>query len=100
MSIAIVGDVRASAAAAAVHAAFAGWEVTAARSREVPAIVARARREQAIIEMPEKSQSDIAYGFISISRLDPAYCSYWVMNTILGQFGLGGRLAENIRERQ
>ena len=30
----------------------------------------------------------------------PAYCSYWVMNNILGQFGLGGRLAENIRERQ
>ena len=30
----------------------------------------------------------------------PAYYSYWVMNNILGQFGLGGRLAENIRERQ
>ena len=25
---------------------------------------------------------------------------YWVMNNILGQFGLGGRLADNIRERQ
>src|SRR5215468_97219 len=50
--------------------------------------------------MPEKPQSDIAYGFTSITRLDPAYCSYWMMNTILGQFGLGGRLAENIRERQ
>ena len=30
----------------------------------------------------------------------PAYCHHWVMNNILGQFGLGGRLAENIRERQ
>jgi len=53
-----------------------------------------------MIEMPDKPQSDIAYGFTSISRLDPAYCSHWVMNTILGQFGLGGRLADNIRERQ
>ena len=50
--------------------------------------------------MPEKPQSDIAYGFVSINRLDPAYYSHWVMNTIFGQFGLGGRLAENIRERQ
>jgi zinc protease len=50
--------------------------------------------------MPEKSQSDIAYGFVSISRLDPAYYAHWMMNMILGQFGLGGRLAENIRERQ
>ena len=53
-----------------------------------------------VLEMPDKSQSDIAYGFTSISRLDPTYCHHWVMNNILGQFGLGGRLAENIRERQ
>ena len=50
--------------------------------------------------MPEKSQTDIAYGFTSIKRLDPRYYAYWVMNNILGQFGLGGRLADNIRERQ
>ena len=50
--------------------------------------------------MPEKPQSDVAYGFVTIGRLDPAYYAYWVMNNILGQFGLGGRLAENIRERQ
>jgi zinc protease len=52
------------------------------------------------IDMPGKPQADIAYGFTSISRLDPAYCAHWMMNTILGQFGLGGRLADNIRERQ
>jgi zinc protease len=45
-------------------------------------------------------QTDIAYGFTTISRLDPRYYSYWMMNNILGQFGLGGRLADNIRERQ
>jgi zinc protease len=33
-------------------------------------------------------------------RLDPRYYACWVMNNILGQFGLGGRLADNIRERQ
>ena len=32
--------------------------------------------------------------------LDPRYYGYWMMNNILGQFGLGGRLADNIRERQ
>src|SRR5262249_5712140 len=44
--------------------------------------------------------TDLAYGFVTIRRLDPRYYAYWVMNNILGQFGLGGRLAENIRERQ
>ena len=50
--------------------------------------------------MTGKSQSDIAYGFITIRRLDSRYYAYWMMNNILGQFGLGGRLADNIRERQ
>ena len=50
--------------------------------------------------MPGKAQSDISYGFAAIRRLDPRYYSYWLLNNILGEFGLGGRLADNIRERQ
>ena len=100
LMVVIVGDVRAAEAADAVEAAFSGWTKEPVASREVPAVVRVAARQYVFIEMAEKSQSDIAYGFISISRLDPAYCSHWVMNNILGQFGLGGRLAENIREKQ
>jgi zinc protease len=32
--------------------------------------------------------------------MDPRFYAYWLLNNILGQFGLGGRLADNIRERQ
>ena len=100
LSIAIVGDVRAGSAADTVHGALGDWMAVAQPNREVPPFPRPATRHEAAIEMPEKSQTDIAYGFTSISRLDPAYCSHWMMNNILGQFGLGGRLAENIRERQ
>jgi zinc protease len=100
MFIVIVGDVRAADAVAHVTAAFDGWERVAAAEREVPPVSRPAARRQIVLEMPDKPQSDIAYGFTSISRLDPTYCHHWVMNNILGQFGLGGRLAENIRERQ
>jgi zinc protease len=100
MFIVIVGDVRAADAVAQVTAAFAGWDAVAAAEREVPRVSRPAARQQIVLEMPDKPQSDIAYGFTSISRLDPTYCHHWVMNNILGQFGLGGRLAENIRERQ
>jgi zinc protease len=96
----IVGDVRAAEAIAQVATAFEGWETVAPPERGVPPVSRPAARQEVAIEMPEKSQSDIAYGFTSISRLDPTYCHHWVMNNILGQFGLGGRLAENIRERQ
>ena len=98
--VVIVGDVRAAEASARVAEAFADWNVTPAAEREVSYGSRRTTREQVMIEMADKSQSDIAYGFTSISRLDPTYCDHWVMNNILGQFGLGGRLAENIRERQ
>ena len=50
--------------------------------------------------MPGKSQTDVTYAFTTVRRLDPRYYAYWMMNNILGQFGLGGRLADNIRERQ
>lgn len=100
LSVVIVGDVKAAAAAVAVQRAFEDWHVPPVPAREVPPVPRHASRQQTTIEVPEKSQSDIAYGFTSISRLDPTYCHHWVMNNILGQFGLGGRLAENIRERQ
>ena len=100
LSVVIVGDVTAPAAAADVHRAFENWHVTPMPARALPPVPRHPSRQHRTIELPDKSQSDIAYGFTSISRLDPTYYHHWVMNNILGQFGLGGRLAENIRERQ
>jgi zinc protease len=50
--------------------------------------------------MPAKSQADIVYGFTTILRSDPAFHAYWIMNNVLGQYGIGGRLGQSIRERQ
>jgi zinc protease len=95
----IVGDVPAHEASDRMAAAFDGWRAAPSGERGVPPVPPPSGARVSIA-MPDKSQSDIAYGFTSITRLDPTYCAHWMMNTILGQFGLGGRLAENIRERQ
>jgi zinc protease len=50
--------------------------------------------------MMNKAQADIAYGFVSIKRSDPSYYTYLLLNNALGQYALGGRLGDNIRERQ
>ena len=50
--------------------------------------------------MMNKAQADIAYGFTSLRRSDPEYYAYWLMNNILGQYALGGRLGDSIRERR
>jgi zinc protease len=50
--------------------------------------------------MMNKAQADIAYGFTTIRRADPAYDAFRLMNNVLGQYALGGRLGDSIRERQ
>ena len=42
--------------------------------------------------MPAKAQADIVYGFTTILRSDPAFHAYWIMNNVLGQYGIGGRI--------
>jgi zinc protease len=53
-----------------------------------------------VVPMMNKAQTDIAYAFVGVRRSDPSYYAAWVMNNALGQYALGGRLGDNIRERQ
>jgi zinc protease len=100
LSLAVVGDVPAELVVERAHLELDGWTGAPAGPIVVPAPFPGASRREAFVAMPGKSQSDISYGFTAISRFDPRYHAYWMMNNILGQFGLGGRLADNIRERQ
>jgi zinc protease len=100
LSLAIVGQVSAQHALSRASAELEGWMGVDAPEPAVPVPAVLTARTERVIPMPGKSQSDIAYGFTAIHRLDPRFYAYWVMNNILGQFGLGGRLADNIRERQ
>ena len=100
MSLALVGDLDASRAMDVTAAVFGDWPATRSEKAEfLPVDSARARRVQ-VVPMMNKSQADIAYGFTSIRRLDPQYHAYSLMNNILGQYALGGRLGDSIRERQ
>jgi zinc protease len=100
LTLAIVGDVSASHALDRAAAELDGWDGAAPERFDVPPPPAIAGRRQRIQTMPGKSQTDLVYGFTTVRRLDPRYDAYWMMNNILGEFGLGGRLADNIRERQ
>jgi zinc protease len=66
----------------------------------VPAVPQPSGRRVQVVPMMNKAQADVAYGFTSIRRVDPQYYAYWLMNNILGQYALGGRLGDSIRERQ
>ena len=100
LSLVVVGDVEAARAVDCAGMQIQGWTGAPASPVAVGPPAAAPVRRVRTIAMPGKVQTDIAYGFTTISRLDPRYYAYWMMNNVLGQFGLGGRLADNIRERQ
>jgi zinc protease len=105
LSLAVVGDVDPERAVAATASVFGNWRAGNWRA-DAPVAMhfgdlepARDRRTT-VIPMMNKSQTDVACGFVTIRRRDPQYYAYWVMNNILGQYALGGRLGDSIRERQ
>jgi zinc protease len=100
MSLVMVGDVDPQEAIDAARRAFGEWRGSAPLPVELGDGLAASTRRVRAIPMMNKAQADIAYGFTSIRRSDPGYYAYWLMNNILGQYALGGRLGDSIRERQ
>ena len=100
LSLVMVGDVSPASAVAAADAAFGTWEGAPPAALVLPEVLPASERVVRVIPMMNKAQTDIGYGFTSVRRADPSYYAYWLMNNILGQYSLGGRLGDSIRERQ
>jgi zinc protease len=96
----VVGDIDRQRAIAAAERVFGGWRKTAAGEVSLAHVPSDRSRHEHIIPMMNKVQADIAYGFTTIVRGDPRYYAYTLMNNALGQYGIGGRLGDSIRERQ
>jgi zinc protease len=99
-TVVVVGDVAPDAVVAASARELGPWSAT--RNTESPLLPVghSSKRDLAVVPMMTKAQADIAYAFIGVRRADPDYYVAWVMNNALGQYALGGRLGDSIRERQ
>ena len=100
LSLVLVGDVEPARAMAAAANAFGDWTGTPPPRVEVSEVQRASTRRVRVIPMMNKAQADIAYGFTTVRRADPEYDAYRLMNNILGQYAIGGRLGDSIRERQ
>lgn len=104
ITVVVVGDVDESAVAAQVLGVFerpaASAEASAGQAPIVPDAPRPLARQSVTVPMPNKAQADVAYGFVGIRRNDPGYMPAAVMNNALGQYAIGGRLGDSIRERQ
>jgi zinc protease len=100
LTAAIVGDVEVNRARDLVERAFGGWRKPRPAPVPLAAPASSRGRRRLVIPMMNKAQTDVAYGFTTIRRADPAYDALRLMNNVLGQYALGGRLGDSIRERQ
>lgn len=94
----IVGDVETKQALDLVDAHFGNWQ-GAAQTTDVPPLTT-VDRQRIHYPIAGKVQSDIVIGAPAVARHDPDFFAVRVANTILGQFGMMGRLGERVREEQ
>ena len=99
MVLAVVGAVRAEAARAAVEKALADWvnpgQVAAAPAGTAAAPKKIVRRD---VSLAGKSQCDLVIGVPGPPRRDPDYLAAALGNSVLGRFGLYGRVGDAVRE--
>ena len=96
----VVGDVPAERATDAAARVFGRWMAPSPSAVPLPGTMPAPIRRRLVIPMMNKAQADVAYGFTAVARNDPAYYAFSLMNNILGQYSMGGRLGDSIRERQ
>lgn len=98
--IACVGDVETPKVAAEAERVFGDWRGAPERPILVPPPPPAPARRLSVVPMMNKVQADIAYGYTTLARSDPDYYAFSIMNNVLGEYALGGRLGDSIRERQ
>lgn len=102
ITVVVVGDVEEEAAVASIAKLFGDWpgSIKERPALTVPDAPPGSARSLVSVPMLSKSQADVVYGFHGIRRSDPDYTAMSVMNNALGQYAIGGRLGDSIRERQ
>jgi len=98
MVIALVGAVQAERALAQVEAAFGDWESPTFQRQPLPPAPPLTEARRQLVPIEGKTQSDIVLGTIGPPRSDPAFLDAAVCNTVLGVFGMMGRLGEKVRD--
>ncbi len=99
MVIAVVGAIQKQAALEAIERAFGDWVAERPARQALPTVAPLAHRQQSYIPLPEKTQTDLVLGWPGPERRSPDFLTCHVANTILGVFGMMGRLGELVRSQ-
>lgn len=100
-TVVVSGDIRGPDVMDLMESLFGDWKTDAVSPTPVVSSPSSpGKMERSIVTIPDKSQVDLAIGFRGISRNEPDYHALQLMNSVLGRFGMGGRLGRAVREEQ
>ncbi len=100
MIISIVGAVKAADAVALVQAKFADWHNNGQTAAvDLPAMTLPDETRRVYVGLPGKTQASIVMGLIGPSRYAEDYQAALLANSVLGEFGMMGRIGHVIREQ-
>jgi len=100
MVVVIVGAIEPQAAVAEIRRRLGDWRVDGQKALpELPPHKVLGATVEHQHTIPGKSQSDLILGTIGPRRKDPEYMSASLGNSILGQFGMMGRIGDVVREK-
>ncbi len=97
--IVVSGDVETTRVLALLERTFGDWRGPAPE-QDVPPVQFPTETIRVDVPIPGKFQADIMLGAPAIPRRHPDFDAVRVANTVLGVFGLMGRLGEVVREEQ
>ncbi|HLU09085.1 MAG TPA: pitrilysin family protein [Oceanobacillus sp.] len=99
MIFVVVGAVKADKALEIIQQHLSDWNGgSASEQSSLPEVQRPAQTQRSFVPLPGKTQSDIVMGLPGPSRFAPDYHAANLANSILGQFGMMGRIGESVRE--
>lgn len=101
MIIGVAGAIPADDVLRKLESVFGAWRNEGHQRTALSPDIERPRGlQRRHVPMPEKHQADIVLGLPGPRRSAPDYLDASLMNTILGVFGMMGRIGQNVREEQ
>jgi zinc protease len=96
----IVGDVNVDDAMDLIDKIFNSWSPGKKALYKTQNLYPSENPEEMNFSLADKTQSDIALGYLAPTKEDKDFYSFLVMNHIIGSFGLGGKMGQIIRDEQ
>ncbi len=101
MVVAVVGAESAGTVVERVQRALGGWQAPGVTPNlSIPPEVSLSEQRRRIVPVEGKTQADIVLGWPGLARKDPDFIKANLANTVLGIFGMMGRLGDSVRDEQ